>query len=61
MYTHLKRMEDEGYVRTRRVITPLGFRTMIELAKKGIEAYKRLLEELQKVISLHMSSQRVGR
>ncbi|HDJ84064.1 MAG TPA: hypothetical protein ENG44_03580 [Desulfurococcaceae archaeon] len=61
LYTHLKRMEDEGYVRTRRVITPLGPRTMIELTERGIEAYKRLLNELQKITSLHMNSQRLGR
>lgn len=58
LYTHLKRMEEEGYIETRRIITPLGPRTIIELTDKGVEAYEKLVEELKKITAKPLISKK---
>ena len=51
LYTHLRRLEEEGYIRSRKVITPWGPRTIIELTDKGSKAYHELVEKLNKIAS----------
>ncbi len=50
LYTHLKKMEEQNYIRIRKVVTPLGPRTIVELTDKGLKAYEKLLTELRKVV-----------
>jgi len=50
LYTHIKRMEKEGYIRVKKTITLLGPRTVIELTDKGLKAYEELLEKLNTLL-----------
>lgn len=50
LYTHLKKMEEHNYIKIRKVVTPLGPRTVVELTDKGLKAYEKLLTELRKVV-----------
>jgi len=52
LYTHIKRMEEENYIKIKKILTPLGPRTIIELTDKGIEAYEELLRRLRKIIEV---------
>ncbi len=52
LYTHLKRLEEEGYIRSRKIITPFGPRTVIELTDKGLKAYHDLVAKLDKITSI---------
>ncbi len=59
LYTHIKRLEEEGYIRSRKIITPFGPRTVIELTDKGLRAYHDLVVKLGKITSI--SRRRRGR
>ena len=47
----IRRMKKEGYVESKKVITPLGPRTLVRLTRQGYERYRRLLDILEGIIS----------
>jgi len=52
LYTHLKRLEEIGYVKTRKCITDKGVRTIVEITSKGYEEYRKFIEVLKNVIDM---------
>ncbi len=54
LYSHLKALEEAGYVRLCKVITVQGPRTLVELTEREAEAYEKLAHTLMRVLqSLH--------
>lgn len=51
---HLEKLEAEGYVRSRSVMTFGGSRAVYEITQKGIDAYANLLKVFGKLGSNHV-------
>jgi len=49
--THIKKLEEAGYVRKKRVFTITGDKVYIELTKKGVLAYLELMRKMKKLVS----------
>ena len=47
--SHLKRLEEKGYVERKKVITTRGIRTVVRITDKG---YSRYIEEVEKLRGL---------
>ncbi len=52
LWHHVKRLEEEGYVRMRRGITIHGPRTLLEATEKGVRETMNYLRLLQRLLSL---------
>ncbi len=50
--SNVRRLRELGYIRTRKVITLRGPRTLVELTEKGVEEYERLADKLRQLISI---------
>lgn len=48
--SNVRRLRERGYVRTRRVLTLGGPRTLVELTEEGIREYESLVEELRRLL-----------
>lgn len=59
--THLKRLEEAGYVELRKVLTLGRPRTAVYLTEKGVKAYLDHVERLRAVITAVTESERSGR
>jgi DNA-binding MarR family transcriptional regulator len=49
--SHLKRLEEKGYVERKKVITSKGIRTVVRITRQGYLRYKDEVEKLRKVLS----------
>jgi DNA-binding MarR family transcriptional regulator len=47
---HLARLQEAGYVAERAVLTPLGFERRYALTRKGADAFRAYLDELEKLL-----------
>ncbi len=50
--THLKRLEEGGYVERKKVITPKGPRTIVKITEKGYTKYLEEVRKLKEIIRL---------
>ncbi|RLF04128.1 MAG: transcriptional regulator [Thermoprotei archaeon] len=50
--THISKLEEEGYVKTRRHFTLYGPRTFVEITDKGVKAYYKYVETLENILKL---------
>ncbi|RLI80042.1 hypothetical protein DRP07_09545 [Archaeoglobales archaeon] len=50
--THLKRLEDKGYVERKKVITTKGPRTVVKITEKGYTKYLEEVRKLKEIIRL---------
>ncbi len=50
--THLRKLEEEEYVETKRYPTLRGPRTYVILTEKGVRAYYRYVSTLDKIVEL---------
>ncbi len=48
--SNIRRLRERGYVRTKKVLTLRGPRTLVELTEEGIREYERLVEELRELL-----------
>ncbi len=48
--THISRLERNGYVERKKVITRKGVRTVVRITEKGYKAYKEEIEKLRRLI-----------
>ncbi|WP_457548441.1 transcriptional regulator [Archaeoglobus sp.] len=48
--THLKRLEEEGYIERRKAITIRGVRTVVKITKFGYSKYREEVEKLRSVL-----------
>ncbi len=53
--THLRRLEEAGYVEHKKVLTLKGPRTLVSLTPEGARAYVEHVEKLKSVIGAVMS------
>ncbi len=47
---HLEKLEDAGYIRTKRILTFNGHRVVAEITEKGMEVYNSYLETMDSLI-----------
>jgi len=59
--THLRKLEEGGYVELRKVLTLRGARTAVYLTEKGVKAYLDHVERLRAIITVVARSERAGR
>lgn len=57
---HLERLEDAGYIKTRRILTFNGHRVIAEITEKGIEVYNSYLETIGSLLE-HVSREQQER
>jgi len=50
--THLKRLENKGYIQRKKVITPKGPRTVVRITEKGYTRYIEEAEKLKRILKL---------
>lgn len=50
--THLKRLEECGYIERKKVITPKGPRTIVKITEKGYTKYLEEVEKLKRIIRI---------
>ncbi|RLG62020.1 transcriptional regulator [archaeon] len=48
--THLRRLEEAGYIKRRHVLTVRGPRVMVSLTERGLDAYSKLSTTLRKLL-----------
>ncbi|RLG62858.1 hypothetical protein DRO21_06865 [archaeon] len=48
--THLRRLEEAGYIKRRHVLTVQGPRVMVSLTERGLDAYSELSTTLRKLL-----------
>ncbi len=48
--THLRRLEEAGYIKRRHVLTVRGPRVMVSLTERGLDAYSELSTTLRKLL-----------
>jgi len=48
--THLRRLEEAGYIRRRHVLTVRGPRVLVSLTERGVDAYSELSATLRKLL-----------
>ena len=48
--THLKRLEEEGYIERRKAITMRGVRTVVKITEFGYSKYREEVEKLRRVL-----------
>ena len=58
--THLKRLEDKGYVERKKIITHRGPRTIVKITEKGYTKYIEEVEKLKEIIKLGESRKGEG-
>ncbi len=49
LYTHLNKLEKEGYIKTIKLITAKGPITLVKLTEKGTLSYEKLLNNIGKI------------
>ncbi len=49
LYTHVKKLESAGYVKTRRILTLSGPRIQVRLTDEGMKNYVALLRTLREI------------
>ncbi|MBW9223444.1 winged helix-turn-helix domain-containing protein [Methanothermococcus sp. SCGC AD-155-E23] len=49
LWTHLKRLEKEGYVEVKKYPLKKGVRTIVKITEKGAEKFREYLNELLKL------------
>ena len=49
--THLKRLEEKGYIERKKVITSKGIRTVVRITKKGYQKYRDEVEKIKRVLN----------
>jgi len=49
---HISKLEEEGYVKTRRHFILYGPRTFVEITDKGVKAYYKYVETLENILKL---------
>ena len=48
--THLKKLEEKGYIERRKAITVRGVRTVVRITELGYSKYREEVEKLKKVL-----------
>jgi len=49
LWTHLKKLEKEGYIEVKKYPLKKGVRTIVKITEKGAEKFKEYLNELMKL------------